>query len=322
MENYFNFFLNNLLDYLDEGVFFTDLSKNILYCNNGAEMITGYQLTEIANKKYCDIISHSDLNGEQLCETQCLIETSMEEGKLQENFMFIFHKDGHLVPVTIRTFPVYDKADHITGFIELITDNSRQKFGQAKMNALTQAAYIDSLSELFSKQYLENRLQTKLTKMSDAGKAFAVLYINIIGFRTINDLYGVSRGDKILKMVAKTLATAISPPDIIGRWHGASFITITNTANKSLLLLLADKLKRVIAESDFSLNEETIHVKVAIGYTVAQSSDTLDYLIERATKASLAPKEMATPSELPVVEDDATSVKKLKFAFHSRRSDR
>jgi len=321
MDNYFNLSLKNILDYLDEGLYFTDLNKNIHYCNSGAETITGYRFDEIAMQKCCNIISHTDLNGEQLCEKQCLITKIIEEKKMQEVFAFISHKDGHLVPVTIRTFPVYDKANHITGFIELITDNTRQKLGQAKMNALTQAAYIDSLSELFSKQYLENRLQTMLTKMADTGKAFAILYINIIGFRAINDMYGVSRGDKILKMVAKTLSTAISSSDIIGRWHGASFIAISNTTNKSLLLLLADKLKGLIAESDFTINGETMSVNITITYTIAQMYDTFDYLIERATKGSPAEKESATTSKLPPVKASPPAVTKQNVGFHSRRSD-
>jgi diguanylate cyclase (GGDEF)-like protein/PAS domain S-box-containing protein len=320
MYDYFKVFVNNVLNYLDEGVCFTDLNQNILYWNNGAEAITGYRLDEATTQKCYKVITHTDRNGNQQCDKQYPITQVIEKDKLQENFMFIVHKEGHLVPVTIRTFPVHDKDGEIRGFIELISDNSRQKLGQDKVGALTKAAYIDSLSELFSKQYIESRLQTMLTEAPDKKKPFGILYINITGFRVINELYGVSRADKILKMVAKTLSTSIISPNIIGRWHGASFIAIVDTTSKSLLLLLAGKLKTLIAEADFSIGDETIPLKVSVGATMSQSYDTPDYIIERATKASLEEKEPTAVRE-PITNKAALTIDtQPKNRFHSIRS--
>lgn len=325
MDDYFSLSLNNILEYLNEGVYFTDLNRNILYCNSGAERITGYRLEEIVMRKYCDVLMHTNQNGEPLCEEQYLIEKTRKEGKVQETFMFIYHKDGHMVPVTIRTFPVYDKGGHITGFIELITDNSRQKLGQAKVNALTQAAYVDSLTGLFSKQYLEHRVITLLSIMPDNGSSFGLLYINIVGFQAINDKYGVTQGDKLLKLVAKTLAAALKAPDMLARWHGASFIVIASTSNLGRLLMLADKLKVLIGETDFSVNEEVITVKLAVGCTIAQKQDTLDSIIERITQAALEqqPEEKAAKPKADCQEckEPSDMFDKVKECFIHPRAD-
>ncbi len=326
MDDYFSLSLNNILEYLNEGVYFTDLNQNILYCNSGAERITGYRLEEIVTKRYCDILLHTNQNSESLCEEQCLTEKAGKEGKVQETFKFIYHKDGHMVPVTIRTFPVYDKAGQITGFIEMITDNSRQKLGQAKVNALTQAAYVDSLTGLFSKQYLEHRVLTRLSVMPDSGSSFGIVYINIVGFRAINDKYGVTQGDKVLKMAAKTLATAIEAPDLLARWHGASFIIIANTSNVSRLLLLADKLKVLIGETDVAVNDEVISINITVGFTIAQKHDTLDSIIERSTKASLEqqPEEKAakTQEDCQEYKESADMFDKVKKCFiHPRAGE-
>ncbi|MBP2634391.1 MAG: diguanylate cyclase with sensor [Firmicutes bacterium] len=312
MDDYYSLFLNNILDYLNEGVYFTDLNQNILYCNSGAECITGYRLEEVVMKNYGDVMMHIALSGEQLREEQYLVEKTRKEGRVQETFMFIYHKDGHKIPVTIRTFPVYDKVGKLVGFIELITDNSRQKLGQDKVNALTQAAYIDSQTELFSKQYLEHRVQTLLAEMPESGKTFGVLYINILGFRTINDSYGVTQGDKVLKQVGQTLAAAITPPSIIGRWHGASFIVVVNDTHKSLLLLLANKLKTRLAETEFAINEEKIPVRIAVGYTLAQALDNFDYLIERVNKSSLEEREEEPPVQ---VAKESQEDKEPEYSF-------
>jgi len=326
MDDYFSLSLNNILDYLNEGVYFTDLNQNILYCNSGAERITGYRLEEVVMKKYGDVMMHIDLSGEQLREEQYLIEKTRKEGKVQETFMFIYHKEGHKVPVTIRTFSVYDKDGKLAGFIELITDTSRQKLGQGKVNALTQAAYIDSQTELFSKSYLEHSVQTLMAARPGTGKAFGILYINLLGFRTINDAYGVTQGDKVLKMVAQTLAAAIAIPNIIGRWHGASFIVVVHNTNKSLLLMLADKLKTRIAETEFAINDEKMTIKIAVGYSLAQEQDNFDYLIERATKASFEEREEEEPIQVAKESQENQALEdnfqKVKQSFiHPRPED-
>lgn len=319
MYDFYKVFIKTVLDYLDEGVYFTDINMQILYWNKGAEAITGYTIDEVSMQKCCQVITHTDENGDPLCERNCPITEILTDGIQKETFLFIIHKEGRLIPVTLRTFPVRDKDDKIIGFIELITDNTRQKIGQAKMSALTKAAYIDSLSELFSKQYIENKLQTLLAEPTDTRKSFSILYINITGFRSINEIYGVSRADKLLKIVAKVLVTAIRFPNLVGRWHGASFIAIIDTPNRSLLLLLAEKLKTLISETEFSVGDETVPISVTVGYAISQSYDTLDYIIERAT--NISPEEK--PQELPPTSPTAPVSKNLqKNRFHSAKSKR
>lgn len=287
MLDYLRTFTGTVINYLAQGVAFIDSNKNIIYWNRGAESILGYPLSETARHTCCQITAHFNLNGEKLCGEHCPITKTLQEGRPQEADMFIAHKDGQLVYATVRTFPVHDKAGQVAGVIELFSDNARINIGHEKVKALTKAAYMDSLSELFSKQYIETRLQTMFKEIPARREVFGILYINIVGFRVINEAYGVSGADKILKMVAKSLSAQIAYPAIIGRWHGASFIVIVDTDKKSLLLMLADKLKTLVAESALPLNGETIHVTVSIGCAISQPLDSIDYIIERATKDSL-----------------------------------
>lgn len=293
MIDYLNVFTSNLLNYLEHGVYFIDLNKNIIWGNSGAENILGYRSDEATMRKCCEIISHISINGEKRCGEHCPITKAFTEGQLQEEDMFIVHKEGHLVFATVKTFPVYNEDGHLSGAIELFFDNAQKTIGHEKVKALTKAAYMDALSELFSKQYIETRLQTMFKEIPDKRESFGILYINIVGFRAINELYGVSRADRILKMVAKTLSSCIIHPSILGRWHGASFIAIIDTTKKSLLLMMADKLKRLVSESNFTVGDENINITVSIGCAIARSYDTIDYLIERATKDSLEENDKA-----------------------------
>lgn len=321
MYNYFKTFINNVLNHLDEGVYFTDLNKNILYWNSGIQTISGHQLDQNSSPKCCQLITHIGINGEKLCDKQCPITKVLQDGEPLESSMFIRHKEGHLVPVTVKTFPVI-KNDQIVGVIEVISDNTQKKFGHEKVKALTKAAYVDSLSGLVNKQYIESRLELMLKEIPEKRESFGVLYININGFRAINELYGVTTADKVLRMVATTLSSCITSPNLIGRWHGASFIAILDTTNKTLPLMLASKIKMVISESVFPINGDTIQVTLSVGYTTSQRLDSLDYIIERATKASLEEKEPVPPIA-PVPNPSTPSTNNepapTKLRFHSKK---
>ncbi len=321
MYDFFRAF-TTVFNYMDAGICFTDANRNIIYWNSGAATITGYRSDEVAGKNCGQVIAYFNQNRGKIDGIDDATAQASENAARQGTRLSIFHKDGHRVPVLLRSFPVYGDNAELTGFIHLITDNFCRKTQQAKMGALTKVAYIDSLSGLFNKQYLDNRLRTLLSTAPDRREPFSILYVHITGFREFNEKYGVSRADQLLKMVANTLSNVISPPNMIGRWHGASFIVIAGTANKSLILLLTDKLKAIVAETNYAVGEETVSIRLMIGHTVSQEYDTVDYLIERAMKASLEgePPE-APPAPEMVPADKATVVSRphKESRFHSAR---
>lgn len=318
MNDYLNTFTSHLLNYLDQGVFFINIEKNLVYWNKSAETLLGYQSAELSNHKCCQLTTHIGLNGESLCSEHCPITKAIQEGQPQEEDMFIVHKDGHTILAKVTTVPVYNKVGQLVGVIELISNNALKGIGQEKIKALTKAAFMDSTSELFSKQYIETRLQTMFKESPEKRESFGILYINIVGFRAINEMYGASRADRILKSVAKILSSGITHPTIIGRWHGASFIVILDTAKKSLMLLLADKLKKLISETSLQIGDQNVEITVSIGHAISQSNDSIDYLIERATKDSLVENVKEAAPELPSIISPPNSSKQSKTSgFHS-----
>lgn len=309
-------FITTVFNYMDEGICFTDVNKNIIYWNSGAASITGYRFDEVAGKNCGQVIAYINQNEKKIDCTNDSTALVAENTARQELRLSISHKDGHSVPVLLRIFPVYGDNTELTGFIYLITDYFCRKTQQTKMGALTKVAYIDSLSGLFNKQYLDNRLRTLLSTAPDRREAFSILYVHITGFHEFNEKFGVAQADQLLKMVAKTLSSVIYPPNMIGRWHGASLIVIAGTANKGLTLMLADKLKTLVAETNFAIGEETVSIRLVIGHTVAQDYDTVDYLIERAMKASLE----GEPQEAPPIPEKIQADKSTVVSRQHRES--
>lgn len=287
MLEFYKTFIANTLECLDEGVCFIDIDDKILFWNKGAEAITGYRSTEALTQIYHQLIYHAIDDTANFEQDIKLDDSSVQPTPAE--FMVIAHKTGNLVPLSIQSFPVYKHHQELLGFIKLFSNVTQKRMESTMMKALTKAAYIDAHTELFNKQYIENKLRTILNNRPDNRK-ISILYINIADFQRINDTYGIVIAEKVLHKTATVLAKNILPPNIIGRWHGAGFIVIANTANRSLLLMLGDKLKNLITDTEFTINKHVIAVKLSIGYAIAQSYDTLDYIIERATKASLTKK--------------------------------
>ena len=122
-------------------------------------------------------------------------------------------------------------------------------------------------------------------------KPFVLLFFDIDNFKNVNDFYGHSIGDEILKMVAKTLSNNVRSNDIIGRWGGEEFIGIISCDNKEILFNVAEKLRILVQKSYYKIVEsDDINVTVSIGGTMINKKDDVVSLINRADQLMYASK--------------------------------
>ena len=113
-----------ILDEIQDGVYFLDTDRRITYWNRGAERITGFKSDEVLGRCCSDnILMHVDHAGLQLCKGHCPAARTIADGSFQEDEVFLHHKQGHRVPVRVRTSPVRDEAGGIIGAVEIFNDN-------------------------------------------------------------------------------------------------------------------------------------------------------------------------------------------------------
>lgn len=275
----------NILNYSYEGIFIVDKSKKILYWNPAAEKISGRPANEVTGKCCCEkSLIHVDKNGNKLCnKTACPLAISLSERTIHETEAYIQHKEGHQIPVSSRIIPLY-KEDNFFGVIELFRDNSPRETLIKELADLHDRSTIDPLTGLRNRRYAEIALAAKLNEVREIGINFGVLFIDIDHFKTINDTYGHSIGDQVLKVLAKTLLTNTRQHDLVVRWGGEEIISIIVSPNiQQKLYLIANKLRHLIQQSTLLLDDgNTVKVTVSIGATVAVPTDTADTLIKRA----------------------------------------
>lgn len=279
-------FYREILDNLYDGIFFVDTDGCITYWNRGAASLTGYSATDVVGRNYCDIFKPLDKHGNNLCESStCPIRRVLESSQLHEVEAYVCHKEGHLLPISIRVAPVREVERHFVVAVEIQSSSSPRYAMRQRLEELQEMAMHDPLTGIANRRFVEISLAARIEELKRYGFSFAILFTDVDNFKDINDTYGHVVGDRILRMVSATLAHSLRSFDIIGRWGGEEFVTLLVNIQPEDLFKLSDRLRRLVQKSMLTIDTgETVGVTVSIGATIARIGDTTDSLIERADK--------------------------------------
>jgi len=128
------------------------------------------------------------------------------------------------------------------------------------------AAYHDALTGLPNRNFVIDTLKRLISQSSDgSGKRFAVLFLDLNRFKTINDSLGHSFGDAVIKQVAQRLYELITPEDVVGRFSGDEFAIVRrNVESTENVIQFAESVAQYIAEP-IRIQERNVFVSVSIG---------------------------------------------------------
>ncbi len=146
--------------------------------------------------------------------------------------------------------------------------------------------YIDPLTGVKNRKFLEEIFKIEVEKYKRFRKPFCLIFIDLNNFKKINDVYGHSVGDKILKEVAKKIKESVDDDQYIIRYGGDEFIVILETLPEDLLRLIEKLMENL------KINYEGIEVSAAIGSACFPKDGVeLHELIEKADKRMYKIKE-------------------------------
>jgi diguanylate cyclase (GGDEF)-like protein/PAS domain S-box-containing protein len=277
-------FYKMLLDNLYDGVYFVDRERRITYWNKGAERITGYGSAEVVGKRCSDnILMHVDKRGNVLCTAGCPLADTMADGAERSTEVFLHHKDGHRVPITVRVAPIRDDHGTITGGIEIFTDNTPAATALERVMEFERLVYIDPLTGLANRRYAEITLNARFEELQRYGWPFGVIFIDIDRFKDVNDRHGHDIGDEVLRMVAKTLLNSVRSFDVVGRWGGEEFLAVIANVNREELLATVNRF-RVLVEQSSIPAVPGLRVTISLGATLARLGDETASIIKRVDK--------------------------------------
>lgn len=277
-------FYKNVLDNLYDAIYFVNEAGRITYWNRGAERLTGYSEAEVLEKECQQVFRHVDNQGIPYCDGMCPIPQTVGDGRIREVELFFRHKDGHLVPVSMRVAPAGETDDQAVVAVEIVSDNSPRYTMRQQLQQLQQLALCDPLTGLVNRRYLDINLSARLDELRRYGWQFGVLFVDIDHFKQINDTHGHQTGDLVLKMVANTLLNSVRSFDIVGRWGGEEFVVLLINIDNEKLAAIADRFRLLVEQSSFSNGAMKVGVTVSIGASLARPTDTVATLLERTDR--------------------------------------
>lgn len=278
--------LRDVFAAIQDGVYFTDRERRITFWNQAAERISGYPAGEVLGRRCSDnILIHVDTDGTNLCKGQCPLARAMDGQCELDAKVYLHHRDGHRVPVDVHIVPIVDRTTGaVQGGIEVFSDAVDRQTLIEKIADLERLALLDPLTGVANRRYLESAVETLLDQHHRYGWPFGILFADIDDFKRINDSFSHATGDRVLRVLARTLQENVRSFDTVGRWGGEEFVLLLRNIDGTRLERIGRKMRLLVADAMFWEGERVVQVTLSQGGTMATAEDTPASLIERADR--------------------------------------
>ncbi|MEH2438044.1 MAG: diguanylate cyclase [Nostoc sp.] len=192
--------------------------------NTKAEQITGWKQSEAFGKDLAEVVSLVDKDIGEIIEN--LARYVIESGEifnLPENCILIT-KDGKEIAIGDNVAPIRDQNGNITGAVFVFQDITKRKQTEAQ---LIRNAFYDGLTELPNRVLFLDRLRQTIERSKRRNDYyFAVLFLDLDGFKEINDRFGHGIGDDFLVAIARRLESCLRGGDTVARFGGDEFTVL------------------------------------------------------------------------------------------------
>jgi len=274
---------SRIIDNLYDGLYLVNRDRIITYWNKAAERISGFTADEVVGRSCSDnILTHVDGEGRSLCVGMCPLAATIEDKKSRSAEVYMHHKNGHRIPISVRVSPLTDAKGSVIGGIELFTDISNQTANALRIKELEKLTLLDHLTRIANRNYIEKEIQIRFEEKKRFDIPFGILFMDIDHFKKFNDTYGHDVGDDVLKFVASTFVANSRPFDLYGRWGGEEFVGVIRNVTRDELENLGNRLKLLIEKSYVIHENKKLHITISIGATLVKKDDTIRKLIKRA----------------------------------------
>ena len=277
------------LNSIGDAVLSTDIGGKVTYLNVVAEKMTGWTREEALGKSLEEVFKIIDGSTRKACLNP--MTTAIEKNKtvgLTPNCILI-RRDGCESAIEESAAPIHDRQGFVTGAVIVFHDVSVARAMELEMFHLAQH---DILTNLPNRLLLKDRLTQAIATSHRNGTRIGVLYLDLDGFKHINDSLGHEIGDKLLQSVANRLLACVRTSDTVSRQGGDEFVVLlSEIADARDAAVKAGKIiNAVIAPHDIDLN--SLCVTTSIGVTTyPDDGQDAEILIKNADLAMYQAKE-------------------------------
>lgn len=152
-------------------------------------------------------------------------------------------------------------------------------------------AHTDSLTGLYNRRHMEDRLAHEYARYQRTGAPFSILLADIEFFKRINDTHGHDAGDALLRHAAGALRLAMRTMDTVARWGGEEFLLLLPATDRDKAMGLAERIREVLARQPYLVGEAPLGVTVTIGLGAIAPGESLEALLKRVDDSLYAGRE-------------------------------
>jgi diguanylate cyclase (GGDEF)-like protein len=185
--------------------------------------------------------------------------------------------------VHVRAIPVIED-DEVIGAIEVFTDETQKNLLLQQLDIQQKLLMIDPLTGLFNRRFMDDKL-AQIIKEKPEDQPFGVLFIDIDNFKEINDTFGHSYGDEVLKSISNTIQYNLKATDYVIRYGGEEIVVFMPMADPQMTAEVADLVRLLVRRTKPRDSNHDFDLTVSIGATVMTGKDSIESVIDRADQA-------------------------------------
>lgn len=221
--------MRQLLNSSEGGVYGVDLSGNCIFCNPGALRLLGYKdSADMLGRNMHGMVHAACQDMERQPSGVCRLNFYREGMTAHVDDDVFWRADGNAMPVEYRSHPIFLDGKVIGAVVTFIGIAERMEAQQDLWNK----ANFDELTGLPNRNLLYDRLEQAIAHCARLGSQVALLYIDLDGFKTVNDRLGYAVGDKLLRLAAERLESCVRESDTVARMGGDKFTIVLPQVNQ------------------------------------------------------------------------------------------
>ncbi len=269
-----------------------DTNGIVTYVSNSIYDMLGYTVDE-AKAHFGDFLTDHPINSQIYTSTEAGLQ-----GIKQPPYLAQFaHKNGTQKWIMVNETPMFDHDGEVIGIEGIMHDVTPQKEYEAQLKTyqekLETMAHYDSLTGLPNRMLLLDRLAVSIAHSNRDDTMLTVFFLDIDGFKAINDTYGHQMGDELLKMIAERMKLVLREEDTIARLGGDEFVGVMSRLNtQEDIVPILNRLLELVS-TPVEINDASLQVSASIGVTFyPQDAQDSDLLLRNADHAMYLAKQL------------------------------
>lgn len=248
------------VDQSASSIMITDNKGIIEYVNSAFSKNTGYLESEITGKKPKLLGAENTLSKVNKDIWKTIKTGNTWRGEFQNR-----RKNGQVYWELTTITPVKQNNGQVSHYVAVQEDITALKEAEARILHL---AYHDVLTGLPSRRLSMDRLSSALSVAKRNKTKVAMMFVDLDGFKAINDTFGHDAGDQVLKETASRLQAVVREVDTVGRVGGDEFwVILTNVDDQKIISNIADKIVKSVS-TPYQFNDALAKVTASIGISV------------------------------------------------------